>query len=515
MTIEKSGPNRRQVIQSAAGLATFAMTGLPGHAFGQGGTPRRGGTLTIGVVSDPVTLDPAFFSSFFEIYAQYLMHEPLLSITPDLAIEPGLASFEMKDDLTYLFNLRPGITFHDGTAFDAKAAKWNFDRMLDAKTGSPRRSDLGPIDAVEVTGDRSFSVRFKQPFAPFPHVLTNRAGLFASPAAVERLGADFATRAVGAGPFKVVSWTKNAELILERFDGYWRTGMPYLDRIVLRPMPDETVRLANLRSGTVQLVDSVPPQNFRTLERERGLKTSEKGGVGFNGFSLNTTRAPFDDKRVRQALMFAVDMDAVQRAAYFNTGQVAHGPISPPLAFAFDKNFRPYRRDLARARALLAEAGKPQAAFEITVINSPLVIRIAEIIQAQANEAGFKATIKQIDGTSLITVLRGKTFDLCYSPWAGRSDPDGNMFNWFTIDGPNNFAGYKNEAVDRMLKEARSVTNVARRASIYRQVEQMIADDAPMLFVHFDAALQAATEKLNWTQHPDGSFRLFNASLSE
>ncbi len=514
MPIETSAPSRRDIVQAAAGIAAFAATGVSGAAFSQAAAPRKGGALTIGVVSDPVTLDPAFFSSFFEIYAQYLMHEPLLSITPELAVEPGLASYVMRDELTYLFTLRPGLTFHDGSAFDAKAAKWNFDRMLAPATGSPRRSDLGPIDVVEVIDERNFSVRFKQPFSPFPHALTNRAGLFASPAAVERLGPDFATRAVGAGPFKVVSWTKNAELVLERFDGYWREGMPYLDRVTLRPMADETVRLANLRSGTVQLVDSVPPQNFRAMERERGLKTAEKGGVGFNAFSLNLTRAPFDDKRVRQALMWAIDLEAVQRAAYFNTGQPAYGPVSPPLRPTFDADFKPYRRDLPRAKALLADAGKPQPSFEITVINSPLVIRIAEIVQAQATEAGFKVAIKQIDGTSLITVLRRKEFDLCYSPWAGRSDPDGNMFNWFTVEGPNNFMGYQSQTVDRILKEARSVTDPARRSALYREAQRSIADDAPMLFVHFDAALQCGIDKLRWTQHPDSSFRLFDAWLT-
>lgn len=502
-------PTRRSTLLGAGSLASLAVFGRSG-AFAQ--SPSRGGTLSIGVVSDPVTLDPAFLSSFFEIYTQYLLHEPLLAISPDLKVEAGLASFAVRDDLTYSFRLRPGLTFHDGTPIDAAAAKWNFDRMLDPKVGSPRRSDLGPIESVTITGDLSFDVRFRQPFAPFPHVLTNRAGLFASPKAVESLGADFATKAVGAGPFKVVSWTKNSELVLERFDGYWRQGQPFLDRIVIRPMADETVRLANLRSGTIQLVDAIPPQSIRQIEREAGLKTRETGGVGFNAFSINTTKAPFDDKRVRQALLNALDMNAVQAAVYFNTGAVSHGPVSPPL-WAFDRTFRPYARDVAKARALLTQAGRAGAAFDITVTNSPLLVRIAEIIQAQAREAGFAPTIKQIDGTSLITVLRKKEFDLCYSPWAGRSDPDGNMFNWFTIDGPNNFAGYKNEEVDRLLKEARVTTDVTKRTALYRTAERMIADDAPMLFVHFDAALQASSAKLNWTQHPDGSFRLADASF--
>ncbi|MEO1201691.1 MAG: ABC transporter substrate-binding protein [Pseudomonadota bacterium] len=477
---------------------------------------ERGGTLTIGAVSDPVTLDPAFLSSFFEIYAQYLVHEPLLSITPDLEITPGLASYEAPDDITYEFTLRDGLTFHDGEPFDAAAAKWNFDRMLDPAVGSPRRSDLGPIEGVEVTGPLTFTVKFSEPYAPFPHVLTNRAGLFASPKAVEELGDDFATQAVGAGPFKIVSWTKNSELVLERFDGYWRDGMPYLDGVVLRPMADGTVRLSNLQSGTIQLIDSVPPQNFTQLKSDGALKTYEKGGVGFNAFSINVTRPPFDDPKVRQALLHAVDPEVMQRIVFFGTGQVSNGPISPPLAWAYDEAFDPYDVDPETSKALLAEAGHSEPVpFAITVINSPIVIRMAEIMQAQAAEAGFAPTINQIDGPSLIVVLRAKDFDVSWSPWAGRSDPDGNMFNWFTLDGPNNFAGYQSEVVDALLKEARTTTDQAERARLYREAEAQIAADAPMLFVHFDAALQASDPKLTFTQHPDGSFRLFDAHFEQ
>ncbi|MEM8664646.1 MAG: ABC transporter substrate-binding protein [Pseudomonadota bacterium] len=469
-------------------------------------------TLTIGVVSDPVTLDPAFMGSFFEIYAQYLMHEPLLAITTDLEVAPGLASFEMVDDTTYNFTLREGLTFHDGTPLDAAAAKWNFDRMLDPDTGSPRKSDLGPVESVEVTGPLTFTVKLSEPYAPFPHVLTNRGGMMVSQQAVEEMGEDFATQAVGAGPFKVVSWTKNDELVLEKFDNYWREGEPKLDRVVVRPLPDGTVRLQNLRSGTIQLIDSVPPQNFASLDAD--LEKFERPGVGFNAFSMNVTRAPFNDKRVRQALVHAVDPNVIQQAVFFNTGRPAAGPISPPLAFAHDADFAPYAYDPKKSKALLAEAGHTDPVpFEITVINSPITIRMAEIIQAQAAQAGFAPTIKQIDGASLIVVLRAKDFDLSWSPWSGRSDPDGNMYNWFTIGGPNNFAGYESEEVDALMREARTTTDQAKRGELYRKAEALIAEDAPMLFVHFDAILQATADGLSYTQRPDGSFHLSDATF--
>ncbi|MEO1201692.1 MAG: ABC transporter substrate-binding protein [Pseudomonadota bacterium] len=477
---------------------------------------ERGGDLSIGVVSDPVTLDPHFMGSFFEIYAQYLIHEPLLSITPELEIEPGMASVEVVDDLTYDFTLRDGLAFHDGTPLDAVAAKWNFERMLDPATGSPRKNDLGPVESVDVTGDLTFTVKFSEPYAPFLHVMTNRGGLMVSPSAVETLGEDFATRAVGAGPFKVDSWTKNSELVLSRFDGYWREGLPFLDSVTVRPIADETVRLANLRSNTVQLVDSVPPQNFNEIKAAGDLQTFEKGGVGFNAFSLNVTRPPFDDPSVRRALMHAVDPEVIQRIVFFDTGSIASGPIPPSLAWAHDEAFDPYDYDVEKAKALLAEAGvDTPIPFEITVINSPSLIRMAEIIQAQASEAGFAPTIEQIDGPSLIVVLRAKDFDMSWSPWSGRSDPDGNMFNWFTIGGPNNFAGYDNPEVDALMKKARTTVDEGERAALYREAEALIAADAPMLFVHFDSSLQAAAPDFSYAQQPDGSFRIHGAGFTQ
>jgi ABC-type transport system substrate-binding protein len=182
-------------------LALLAGTALYGPV-------RAEGTLTIGAVSDPVTLDPAFFASYFELYAQYLIYEPLLTMTPDLVAVPGLASFTQPDALTYAFTIRPNVTFQDGAAYDADAVKFNLDRMLDPKAGSPRRAELGPIKSIDVTGKLTFTIHMMQPFTQLPLALTNRAG-----------------------PFKLESWTKNGQLVLDGFDGYYK-GKPPLAKVV-------------------------------------------------------------------------------------------------------------------------------------------------------------------------------------------------------------------------------------------------------------------------------------------
>lgn len=497
----------RRTILAAAAAAPLARAGQAQEASR---------TLAIGVVSDPVTLDPAFSASFFENQVLYNLHETLLVAEPDGRLSPGLAaSWEARDPLTYAFTLRPNLTFHDGTALDSAAAKANLDRFLDPKVGSIRRADLGPVSAVEATGPLTLVVRLASPYAPLPLVLTNRAGMMVSPAAVERLGADFATRAVGCGPYKLASWTKNAELVLERFPGYWRGAEGSFDRLVFRPIPDETVRLANLRSGTLQLIDSVPPQAVAGLGREPGVRVAQMPSLGFNAFSLNTTRPPFADARVRRAFVAAVDPEVVHRVVYFGTGQVGRGPLSPAVGWAYDPGYAPAGHDPARAKALLAEAGVAQPVpVTVTVTNSPQMVRIAQVIQAQAGAAGFRAEVRQIDPTSLITVLRQRDFDVCMSPWSGRYDPDGNMYFYFRTGGPNNFPGWSDARMDALLDEARSGGDQAGRAKLYHEAQRLLAQEAPMLFLHFDAILQASAARLSWTQYPDAAFRLYGARMT-
>jgi peptide/nickel transport system substrate-binding protein len=491
----------RRALLALIAAAPLALSGLPA-------TAQDARTLSVGIVSDPVTLDPALMASFFEISVQYNLHEPLVHVTPDLKIEPGLASVETPDPLTYRFTLKPNLTFHDGTPIDAAAVKANFDRMLDPATASPRRSELSPIDQVDVTGALTFTIKLKMAYAPLLQVLSNRAGMMVSPAALKSLGPDFATKAVGAGPYKLVSWTKNSELVLERFAGYWRGPAP-IERIVFRPIADETVRLTNLRSGTVQLVDGVPAQTVGQLSRDPTVTLKQASGLGFNAFSFNTTKPPFNDVRVRQAFTMAIDKQAIQRVVYFGTGSVAYGAIPPSMGWVHDVAFTPYKTNVDGAKKLLTEAGvTTPVPVSITVTNSPAQVRTAEVMQAQANGAGFKVEIKQIDATSLITVLRQKDFDLCMSPWSGRTDPDGNIYNYLTKNGPNNFMGYASDKVTDLLEKARSAPAQADRAKLYREAEVQIATDAPMLFLTFPATLQASAKSLDWMQYPDGAFRL-------
>ncbi len=491
-------------------LAALSILAMPATVSAQ----KRGGTLTVGLVSDPVTLDPAFMGSYFENFIQYNLHAPLLRMTQSLEIEPGLAEYRFIDDLTLELKLRPNLTFHDGTALDAEAVKFNLDRYLDPKNGSGRRTELGPVDSVTVADPLTVQIKMKRPYAPLLAALSNRAGFMVSPTAVGKMGADFATRAVGAGPFKFSSWTKNGQLVLERFDGYWRKDMPYLDKVVFRPIPDETVRLTNLRSGTVQLVDAVPPQSLSTLKSDKNIAVAQRQAIGFYAFALNVRKPPFDDVRVRRALLMSVDPNIIHNVVYFRTGMPAYGPIPPAVTWAFDPKFKPVIYDPEAAKKLLAEAGHPDGvSFTLTVTSAPITVRNAEIIQAQASKGGFKVEIRQIDASSNIRVLRAGDFEMNQATWSGRADPDGNMFNWFSTGGPNNFSGLKSEEITQLLVTARETLDRPARIKLYHKAQELIGQEAPMLFTHFDAIIQAGRSNLKWTQNPDGAFQLDDASL--
>ena len=272
------------------------------------------------------------------------------------------------------------------------------------------------------------------------------------------------------------------------------------------------MRLANLRAGTVQLIDGVPPQSVGDLSGDPAVTLKHQPGLGFSAFSFNTRQPPFNDIRVRNAFARAVDSATVLRVAYFGQGKVSAGAISPSVGWAFDASLQAPQTDPVAAAQLLADAGVTlPVPVTITVTNAPLQVRVAEVLQAQAQAAGFAVTIQQVDPTSLITVLRKGAFDLCFSPWSGRSDPDGNMFGWFTKGGPQNFSGYDSAKVTGLLQQARAGADQASRADLYRQAQKQIATDVPLLFLVFPETIQASDASLKWDQYPDGAFRLHDA----
>lgn len=503
---------RRGFLAGAAGVAGLGLL-RPRPARGQA-APKAGGTLNVGVAADAATLDPHMSGSSFDRQLFHALYNPLVNIDRDLGIVPDLAeSWEVPDPTTYVFRLRKGIRFHDGTELTADVAKWNFERMMGEK--SQRRSELTPVERIEALDPVTFRIKLKTPFAPFLSLLTDRAGMMVSRAAVEKHGAEFATQPVGTGPFSLAEWVRKDHVTLKKFAGYFKPGLPYLDGLNFRVIPDDSVKLTNLRTGAVDIIDTIPPKDVGTVKRDGQLVFTESAGLGYSDIILNLKRPPFANPALRQALAWAVDRDAIHRVIFFNTGRPAQGPIAPSH-FAYDPAFTPFRADVARARAKLAEGGEAGGlSFPMKVINTPLQVQIAQLVQAQAREAGIDVKIELLDFTTLLSQLRAKDFAAILIWWSGRIDPDGNMFPQFISGGAFNDGSYANPAVDRALTTGRTALDPKVRAAAYREAQKLIAEEVGMVFLHHDAILIGHRKNVQgFVNLPDGMLHLERVALA-
>ncbi|MDR7520398.1 MAG: ABC transporter substrate-binding protein [Armatimonadota bacterium] len=479
-------------------LLVVATVGGLGH-----GAPavQRGGRLTFALRGDAVTLDFLLSTSPEDRIIYRAVYDPLFEIDENLNVVPWLVErWDVSPDgKVYTFSLRRGVKFHDGTDLNAEAVKINFDRILNPANRSPLRADMASVQRVDVVDSHTVRVALSEPFAPFLSILTDRNGYIVSPAAIERHGRDLSRNPVGTGPFQFVEWVKDDRITFRRNAAYWRRGEPFLDELVFRVVPDDTVRLTMLRTGQVDLADWVDPRDVRKVKASPHLAIYEVESFGFDMIRLNVSRPPFDNKLVRQAFAWAVDREALRTVAYRGTGSAAVGPI-PPRMWAFDSALRAYSYDPNRARALLQQAGLPGGvSFALQVRNVPLDQTRAQLVQQQIAAAGLRASIQLVDIGTLLGNLRTGAFEASQSFWSGRVDPDGNMFRHFhtsAIQGGTNFMRYSNAQVDRLLDRAREITDVNERRRLYAEAQRFIVDDAPMIFTNYFPVLKAASKRV-------------------
>src|SRR3989442_1628317 len=476
-------------------------------AEGQG----RGGMIRIGMDGDNTTMDPHRSTAAVDRQVYNNLYGKLVDIDTRFGIVPQLArSWDIKNGgLTYVFKLRRGVTFHDGTDFDAESVKWNFDRMRDPALASPRRSEITPVKDVKVVDPYTVEITLSAPFTPFLSVLSDRAGMMVSRAAVEKYKDDFARNPVGTGPFRFVEWVKDDHLTLRRFSGYWETGLPHLDEVVYRPIPDSSVRFTAMRTGQIDFMHQIHPKDVAAAKTERGLKVSEIPSLWWEAVHLNNQVAPFNVKPLRQAVWYAVDRTVIHRVVYYNQGAPAWSPF-PPSMWAQDRDFTDWRRDPAKARAKLTEGGMPNGlSFTIKGGNQPTQVQELQIIQAQPKEVAVGMQIDLLVFGKLLADLNSHNFVALRPGWSGRPDPDGNAHAFLHSKGGLNRVRYGNARMDELLAQARSEADQAKRKALYAQVTRLAAEDAPYIWLHHDAEVKVWAEHVKGFEHiSDGMIRL-------
>jgi peptide/nickel transport system substrate-binding protein len=458
-------------------------------------TPVSGGQLTVGLDSEPSTLDPMLDSGYASSQVKKQIFDPLFNILDDGTIEPVLAESFVQSDPTHVtITLRDGVLFQDGTPFDAAAVKVNLDRMKSDE--SSWKSDLDVVTEVNVIDPKTVEIVLAEPYGPLFSVLADQPGFMMSPTAIEKDGKSIGSQPVGTGPYSFKSWAKNDRIELVKNATYWQAGLPYLDAVTFRPISDPTVKITELASGQIQVVDYVPPQLVSVVEGNANLQYAT-GPANYGAtvyVPMNPNLAPFDDPAVRQAMQMAIDRSSIVNNITFGTGIVSKSMIGES-SWAFDSTLTEIPYDPEGAKKLL---GGKTISFELQV--PPTYAQEAQVIKDNLAKAGINADIVKMDWGQLLDNYFAGTFQAQIQDILGltRSDPSGLLNGFFSSKGALNGTGAGSAEMDAMLDEAQSMTDQAERKAIYAKVLEQARADA------YYTAIYNPVNNRAWTKGYEG-----------
>jgi peptide/nickel transport system substrate-binding protein len=483
-------------------------------------TPMAGGvqaqTLRFGLMEDPDALDPTLARTFAGRMVFAALCDKLVDIGPDLKPVPQLATeWAWSDDRKALtLRLRPGVRFHDGEPMNARAVKLSLERHL-TMPGSQRRGEIAPIDTVEAVDDLTVRVNLKTPFAPLLAQFTDRAGMIVSPKAAERLGDRFATAPVCAGPYKFVERVPQDRIVVEKFDDYWNKDAIQIRRIEFRPIPDTTVRLTNLRAGQLDLIERLAPTDLPQVKRDPKLKVGQAYELGFSGIVFNTARdgSPVADPRVRAAFEAAIDRNAITQVVY-NGEYLAGNQWVSPRNPNYVADYPVPKRDVAKAKALLKEAGIEKPAITLMVYANNDAPQVGQVIQAMTREAGFDVKLQATDFTTSLDQADKGSFEAYLYNWSGRPDPDGNTYSFLACKTPLNYSRYCNQEADSAMNAERLTTDPAARKAAWKRLADRVLTDKPLVYLFHRRLLWAYSQRLTgFGEYPDGLVRFTGLKL--
>jgi peptide/nickel transport system substrate-binding protein len=477
-------------------------------------------TLRIGLAEDPDILDPTMARTYVGriVFASFC--DKLFDIDEKVNIVPQLAlSHEISDDgQEVTIKLRPGVKFHDGEPLDAEAAKFSLERHLNMQ-GSFRKPELAALDHVDVVDPLTVKLVLKSPFSPLIAQLTDRAGMMVSPKAAKAEGDKFGLHPVCAGPYKFVERVQQDRIVFEKFADYWNKDNVSIDRVVFLPIVDATVRLANLKSGGLDLIERVLATDIKEVRADPRLKLSTAIELGYQGVTLNIgkdkAKGPLSQSaKVRQALDLSIDREAINQVVFNGEFKPGNQWVNPDHPY-YQKSFPIRPRDVAKAKALLKEAGvTPPVSVDFMVPKGAETEAVAQVIQSMASETGFDMKIRVTEFATSLKQAEAGEYQAFMLAWSGRIDPDGNSYVFMHKDAPQNYSAWSNAEADKALDDARLVTDIAQRKAIYEKLTKAVMEDEPLLYIFHRRILIAHTTKLEgYKQMPDGLVRVIGLKL--
>jgi peptide/nickel transport system substrate-binding protein len=477
-----------------------------------------GGTLTVAIFADPLSFDPHLTGNIQGRAATRAIHDALFTVDSEGRLAPGLVErWEQPDRKTYLVHLRQGVRFHDGTPFNAAAVQYNINRIFDKTLGSIRAGELSALDKIEVVDDHTLRMTLKYPFSAFLFPLTDVAGCIGSPAAMEKWKAEYGLHPSGTGPFKLVEYLKDAHTNLVKNGDYWMPDKPLLDSVVLRPIPIDSTRLAELEAGGAQIAEALPLQNIKQLRQGKHIVVSERVGFRWEyfGFDLRS-EYPGRSKPFRQAFQWAIDREALHHVAYFGTGAIGYDGILPGSPF-FDKDYNPFTYNPDRAKRLIEKSGLASPiVLQGPLQPDPVKQRAAQVFQANAEAIGVHVKIEQVDSAGYESLLAGGKMPVDLQGWWGhRPDPDQYLAILLGTNGSYaKYNGYSDPEMDKLIRAEREALSEAERRTIFRKMSELMNEDAAYVPWHYTSDFKGLSQRVRGFVHPaDGIIDFRSISL--
>jgi ABC-type transport system substrate-binding protein len=481
---------------AALAAAAIALTGCASAVPAPAETASEGGVMVVAHNGEPTNYDPQKGNGGHDHVMLWPVYDTLVHYSPsDLSPEPGLAeSWEWESPLEVVFHLRQGVTFQDGTAFDAEAVKVNLDRGR--VQGASSIAELAAIADVAVVDDATVKVTLSYPSSALILTLADRAGMMVSPTALERDGG-VERSPVGAGPYQFVEWRGGDRVVLERFPDYWNAENEHLDGLEFRFIPDATARSRALQAGDVDFVIQVEPSDAAALEAGN-FTVVESGSLEYYKMYLNTGQAPFDKVEVRQALNFAIDREALRDTLQMGLGEVGGVPY-PSQHWAYDEEAAGYYDyDPEKAKDLLAEAGYADGvSFKVAALSGPQYQRMAEALQGYFSAVGITMELTQFEPAQYVSqYFDVKAFQAGLATWTGRVDPTVAFSSQFSNASFFNPGKSTSEEISELIVESAESSEIEERAKVFKELNQLVTEDALQVELFFRPGLDAHSPKV-------------------
>jgi peptide/nickel transport system substrate-binding protein len=479
-------------------------------------------TLRVGLAEDPDVLDPTLARSFVGRIVFSALCDKLFDIDEKLNILPQLASsYEWSADSKALtLKIRQGVTFHDGEKLDAAAVKFNLERHKNM-AGSNRRGELAPVTSIDVIDPSTVRLNLSAPFAPLLAQLTDRAGMMVSPKAATAAGDKFGSHPVCSGPFKFAERVAQDRIVLEKFPNYWNKEAVHFDKVIYTPIPDATVRLANLKSGQLDFIERMASNDVEGVMKDKKYKVSRITEIGYQGITINIGKSdqakknPLGrDARVREAFELSLDRQGLAQVVMDNEAVVGNQWVAPTNSF-YAKNVPMPKRDIEKAKALLKAAGVEKPSFTLVTTTASDAQRLAVVIQAMSREAGFDVKIQTAEFATSLNMADKGDFEAYTLSWSGRPDPDGNMYSFHGCKQPLNYTGYCNAETDVLLNQSRAERDPVKRKKIMEQITAQVMKERPVIYLYHRNWLWAYNGKLAGVRNiPDGLLRVTGLKMT-